>query len=255
MNMTTPSFDDLLTLIEDRSAALRTAVAGPPVLAPVPGCPDWSVHDLLAHLGQVQRFWAAVVAAGPADRPPGNDVPGHTPDDGLLAWSAESTAMLIGALRQAGPDRGCWTWWTATGAPATSGAVARHQVQEAAVHGRDAQEAAGHPEPVPAAIATDSVDEFLAVSLGSAGAWPHQPARVSLRATEGPEWLIDLGEQGALVVSADAEAAGRPEPAMSLTGNASDLLLILYDRIGSEAAAVSGDRGLLRQLIDWAPRD
>jgi uncharacterized protein (TIGR03083 family) len=139
MNMTTPSFGDLLSLIEDRSAALRTAVAGAPVLAPVPGCPDWSVHDLVAHLGEVQRFWAAVVAAGPADGPPGDDVPGCTPDDDLLAWSAGSTAMLIGALRQAGPDRGCWTWWTASGAPATSGAVARHQVQEAAVHGRDAR--------------------------------------------------------------------------------------------------------------------
>jgi len=147
MNITTPSFDDLLALIEDRSAALRAAAAGAPASARVPCCPDWSLHDLVAHLGEVQRFWAAVVAAGPADRPPADsEVTGRTPEGDLLAWSADSTTALIGALRSAGPDRGCWTWWTASDAPATSGAVARHQVQEAAVsalarpaHGRTSQ--------------------------------------------------------------------------------------------------------------------
>ncbi len=254
--MTTPSFDDLLPLLEDRSAALRAAAAGPPVSARVPACPDWSLHDLVAHLGEVQRFWAVVVAAGPAAGPPDDDaVPGRTPEGDLLSWSADSTAALIGALRSAGPDRGCWTWWTASSAPATSGAVARHQVQEAAVHARDAQEAAGNAEPIPAAIAADSVDEFLAVSLGSSGTWPHQPARIALRASDGPRWLVDLGEKGATVVPADAVPAGSPDPAMSLTGAASDLLLVLYGRVSPDAVQVTGERSLLRQLADWVPRD
>jgi len=49
---------------------------------------------------------------------------------------------------------------TASSAPSTSGAVAWHQVQEAAVHARDAQEAAGHAGPLPAVVAADGVQEF-----------------------------------------------------------------------------------------------
>ena len=254
--MDTPPFDDLLSLIADRSAALRAAAAGPPAGARVPCCPDWSLHDLVAHLGEVQRFWAAVVAAGPATVPPDDDsVAGRTPHGDLLAWSAESTAELIGALRAAGPDRECWTWWTASSAPDTSAAVARHQVQEAAVHARDAQEAAGRAGELPAVIATDGVAEFLTVGLGASGPWPHEPARIALRAGEGTGWLLDLGEKGAVIAAPDAGAGRLPDPAAWLAGSASDLVLVLYGRLGLDAVQVDGDRGLVQQLIDWGPRD
>jgi len=42
---------------------------------------------------------------------------------------------------------------------------------------------------------------------------------------------------------------------LSLTGTASDLLLVLYDRLGPDAVQVSGEPGLLRQLIDWVACD
>lgn len=45
---------------------------------------------------------------------------------------------MLDAMRAAGPDRGCWTWWGNSQAPETSGAVARHQIQEIAVHTYDA---------------------------------------------------------------------------------------------------------------------
>lgn len=254
--MITPSFDDLLALIEDRSAALRAAAAVTPADSRVPGCPEWSVHDLVAHLGEVQQFWAATVAAGPAVAPPDDDaVPDRTPPADLPGWSAESTGTLVAALRAAGPDLGCWTWWSASTAPETAGAVARHQVQEAAVHARDAQEAAGHAEPLPALIATDGVDEFLTVCLGACGPWPYQPTRIALSAGDGPAWLLDLGEQGAVLAGPGADPAAPPEPAARLAGNASDLVLILYGRLGLDAAEVGGDHGLVRQLIDWGPRD
>ncbi|MGH3408862.1 MAG: maleylpyruvate isomerase N-terminal domain-containing protein, partial [Streptosporangiaceae bacterium] len=52
--MTNPTFTEWLTLIEDRSAALRAAVDEAGLTARVPGCPDWSVRDLVSHLGEVQ---------------------------------------------------------------------------------------------------------------------------------------------------------------------------------------------------------
>jgi uncharacterized protein (TIGR03083 family) len=247
-------FSDWLELVGDRSTALRQAVKATDLRARVPGCPDWTVRDLVAHVGQVQRFWAAVVAAGPADSPPAPD-PGDDdqPSADLLAWSARSTALLLDALRAAGPDRGCWTWWSQSGNPATAGTVARHQVQEAAVHARDAQEAAGGPEPLPAGLAVDAVDEFLHVGFGSMDGWPHSPARVALVADEGPAWTLILDGTGASAVRGGP--GDGPEPGAVLTGSAENLLLCLYRRTAWDTGAlhVRGDAELVRQLVVWPP--
>src|SRR3954447_26069495 len=145
----TPAFPEFLHLIDERSAALRGAVAAAPDRsARVPGCPDWSLEDLVAHLGEVQRFWAAVVRAGEADGPPPREAVGDTsPHGDLLAWSGESTRLLLAALGEVGPDRPCWTWWPGSDALRPAGGVPRHQVEEAAVHAWDAQETVGKPEP------------------------------------------------------------------------------------------------------------
>ena len=237
-------FPELLDLIAERSAALRKAVAEGDETSRVPGCPDWSLRDLVAHLGGVQRFWAEVVTAGPADSAP--TFVEREPTGDLLAWSAESTSLLIDALRVAGPDRDCWAWWGASEAPMTSGAVARHQVQEAAVHAWDAQETAGKPEPIPAAVAVDTIDELLVVTLGSLGVWPHPPSRIALSAVEGPTWLVDLTPAGA-----KAGPAAGGEPLATLRGSASDLVLALYTRIPLDRIEVDGDREAVTEFLTW----
>ncbi|MEV6006497.1 maleylpyruvate isomerase family mycothiol-dependent enzyme [Streptomyces sp. NPDC051976] len=247
-----PAFPDWLQMVEERSAALREAVAAADLTARIPGCPDWTVRDLVAHVGQVQRFWAATVAAGPALRPPSDEAVGATePAGDLLAWSAASTALLLDALRAAGPDTPCWTWWAESGNPATSGSVARHQVQEAAVHARDAQEAAGAPEPLPPALAVDAVDEFLHVGFGSMDGWPHSPARVALVADEGAAWTLILDATGASAVRGGP--GDGPEPGATVEGPAGELLLTLYRRAPWDGSAlrVSGDTALVRQLVVW----
>ncbi|WP_225846068.1 maleylpyruvate isomerase family mycothiol-dependent enzyme [Streptomyces sp. HPF1205] len=260
-----PRFADLLEMLTERSAAFRTAAAAADPRARVPGCPDWTVRDLVAHLGEVQLYWAASVAAGPATRPPSDEAVGETaPSDDLLTWSARCTKTLVGALRTAGPDRGCWTWWADSDNPSTAGAVARHQVQEAAVHARDAQEAAGVPEPIPAALAVDALDEFLHVEFGSMDGWPNSPARVALITDEGPAWTLVLDPTGASAVRAAPGtgvpdgARGRtsvgPRPGASLSGPAGDLLLALYRRAPWDGGAlrVTGDADLVRQLVVWS---
>lgn len=105
-------FPVLLRLIDGRAVAFRAAVASASNLqAQVPTCPVWTLWDLVQHLGNGQRRWAATVAAGPADAPPTQTAAEVTQErDALLAWSAKSTQRLLGALRESGPDRGCWTW-------------------------------------------------------------------------------------------------------------------------------------------------
>jgi uncharacterized protein (TIGR03083 family) len=250
------AFDDALALIEDSSAALRSASAQAGLDARVPGCPDWSVRDLVTHLGEVHLFWAAAVAAGPADGPPSEDEVGdREPHGDLLTWSQAATAALVGNLRAAGPDRGCWTWWSMSGAPTTAGAVARHQVQEAAVHAFDAQQAADRVEPLPPLAAADGVGEYLTVGLASMGPWPHDPAALLLNAGEGGAWLVDLGADGARSSKlASAQAAERP-PAATVNGEPGDLVLWLYRRDGAGPLQVAGDKDLVDRLLAWTNLD
>ncbi|MCM2576884.1 maleylpyruvate isomerase family mycothiol-dependent enzyme [Streptomyces meridianus] len=245
--MTTPQFTDLLTLIEERSAALRAAAAGADLDLRVPGCPEWTLGDLITHITQVQRFWAAVVASGPSDRRPDTGPAAQRePESG----AEEATALLVDALRTAGPEAGCWTWW---GKPATAGAVARHQVQEAAVHARDAQETVGRTEPLPAGIAADAISEFIEVWLGSLGPWPYAPARLALYAGEGTSWLLDLGPDGAALLTPEDGALAAADARVH--GSASDLLLALYGRVPAGSLRTEGDPEQVKRLLSWPTAD
>ena len=246
MTTSTLKHDRMLELIGERSAVLRSAVAGA-LDARVPGCPEWTGRDLVAHLGEVHRSWAAVVAAGPADAPPA-EVPEVRPAGDLLDWSERSTEALLTALRDAGPDRAVWTWW---GEPAVSGAVARHQVQETTVHAWDAEETVGRAGALPGEVAADGVDEFLSVGLPSNGSWPHGPGTVCLVADDVADgaWRVVLAPEG-----------GRLEPGQStgdavVRGSAGDLVLALYRRRGPETLAISGDDELARRMLAWFQTD
>lgn len=49
--------------------------------------PEWTLFDLVRHLGTGQRWWAAIVAAGPAEAPPAKDAAEAPRElEALLAW-------------------------------------------------------------------------------------------------------------------------------------------------------------------------
>jgi uncharacterized protein (TIGR03083 family) len=259
----TPEFPALLRLIEERSVAFRAAVASAPALElQVPSCPEWTLLDLVQHLGEVHRHWAAAVAAGPADAAPAEPAAEGAPAaprerEALLAWSAESTQQLLGALRESGPDRGCWTWWGGSESPQTSGAVARHQVQEVAVHTYDAQITLGAPQPLPDEAALDGVDEFLATCCAGPYAWPYDPCAIDYHAIEGRSWRLSLAAEGvrSTRLPTPGSAAGEDLDAAdaSLRGTASELVLALYGRIPVDSLKVDGDRRLFDLLLAWDP--
>ncbi|MEW2590621.1 maleylpyruvate isomerase N-terminal domain-containing protein [Micromonospora aurantiaca] len=259
------TFADHLRLIDDRSTAFHAAVAAAPSLdAPVPSCPEWTLFDLVQHLGMGRRRSAAIVAAGPADGPPDKSVW----DDGtgaprerqaLLAWWRESVERLTSALREAGPDRRCWTWWGDSQSPETSGAWARRQVAEIAVHTHDAQLAVGSPEPLPDEVALDAFDDCQFTLCSTDVAWPHEPAVVEYHATEGRSWRLRLSGDGAQASRLGEPAAGedpdRDTADVSARGTASDLVLFFYGRMtpDSPKLELDGDRRIFDQLIAWDP--
>jgi uncharacterized protein (TIGR03083 family) len=252
----TLEFPDLLRLIDERSTAFRAAVASAPSLdVLVPTCPEWTLFDLVQHIGDGRRFWATIVAAGPADAPPAKSASegaaaAPREREALVAWLAAATRELLDALREAGPDRGCWTWWDTSQSPQTCDAVARHQLQQVAVHTYDAQITLGAAQPLPDEAALDGVDEFLFTCCAGTAPWPHQPAAVDYHATEGRSWRLSLSADGAR--AARLSTPGTAADA-SLRGTASDLVLALYGRIPVDSLELAGDRRIFDLLLAWDP--
>ena len=222
----------------DRFAA---AIAGADPAARVPSCPAWDLRELVTHLGRVQRSWAATIRRGVDHEPQPLDE-AVRPDEGgdLAVWFQEAAADLLAAVEESPADRPAWTWWRS---PRTAGAIARHQVQEAAVHRWDAEVAAGRPgSPLDRDVAADALDEFVHITLGELPRWTPWTGGdgvVELAPTDGPGTRrVALG------------GAGGPATT-TLSGTASDLLLLLYQRLPLDAVAVTGDRALAAAFADW----
>jgi uncharacterized protein (TIGR03083 family) len=223
------AFDPLVVI--DEASTRAAAAAADDSTAAVPSCPGWTVRDVVQHLGYVFRFWTDAISLGGAE--PAEQDEGVRPAD-IVTWATDSSAALVAAARATSSEAPAWTWW---GEPATVGAIVRHQVQEALVHAWDAdlalcsrgraRPALDRARPLEPAVADDGVAEFLAIMLGEVAA-AKLPAQVALAATDtGSIWHAGPGDPG--------------EPAATVRGTASDLVLLLYRRIGLDAVEVEGD--------------
>ena len=217
--MLTP--DEILGAIESESAAAAATITLIPLDARVASCPDWSFAELIWHLARVQRFWATTVRAGGAD--PVEPARAAVPSDAgeLETFFRESTRQLVDALHETSWEAPAWTWWKDE---RTVGAIARHQVQEAAVHRWDAQSALRSPDPLAPAVAEDGVDEFLWIARQLRGLEP-----IAFHATD----------------AGSTFAAGPGDPIATVSAPASDLVLLLYGRLTVDDVEVTGDRAAL----------
>ena len=257
----TLEFSDLLRLIDERATAFRAVIASAPSLdVQVPTCPEWTLFDLAQHLGQGRRFRAATIAAGPADAPPAeavaeSTVPAPRERDELLAWSAATTQELLDVLLAADPDGSCWTGWGSTQLTDTVGSLARLQLLEIAVHTYDAQVAVGTPQPLPAEVALDGVEEDLFISFFTTSAWPHKPTAFDFHATEGRSWRLTVDGNGARTTRLPAAGQDPDAAGLSIRGTASDLVLYSYQRISVDSLQLDGDLELLDLFRAWEPED
>jgi uncharacterized protein (TIGR03083 family) len=211
--------------------------------ARVPSCPDWNVAELVNHLGNVYGTVTMRVELGLdeyREREPENpDITG----DELIGWFHDKLQRLWNALGAASPDAPAWSW-----APDhTVGFWRRRMAHETAVHRWDAQLATGSPEPIERLLAVDGVDEMLDVHLMESDQ-PYEGTEglVELAATDGDEtWLLAL-EKGRPV-----RRARDGVPSVTARGPASDLMLCLWERVGTDVVQVSGDETAFRDLFRW----
>ncbi|MEV4438468.1 maleylpyruvate isomerase family mycothiol-dependent enzyme [Streptomyces sp. NPDC049577] len=237
------------------------ALEGADLAAPVPTCPDWTLADLLHHLGQAHRMAAHLVATRATEfTPPQAGGPGEHPFDdaaGAARWLAEGTGRLADTLREAGPDAAVWSFGKTSG----SAFWARRATHEVLVHRADVCSAVGAGFTVDPELAADCLDEWLDI-IGSPLAVQFRPElkellgpgrTLHLHATDtapelNAEWLVDA--TGELVTWHRAHE----KAAVAVRGPMRDLLLLFYRRLPLEQAnvEVAGDRGLLELWLENA---
>ena len=251
--MTQLNADRYAVEIEASTAGLAEILAGHDQSLPIPTCPEWTLRQLVTHVGRAHR-WAAEITRTRSAKPiPFREVPdGKLPDDRAeqCAWLRAGAARIVDAVREAGSA----LVWSFTG-PTPAVFWLRRMAHETLVHRADAQLAAcAEPEPViDAEIAADAIDEWLTLLtggvLGSAGERTKLlPAGAGLHIHAADDGLGGRGEwmvrhsTGGLTVE-----PGHGKGDAALTGPAASLLLVLMRRrpVPDPAVTVYGDSAVV----------
>jgi uncharacterized protein (TIGR03083 family) len=238
---------------------LREAVRGADLSVSVPTTPDWTLAELLRHIGGNLRAAETAVRTGIAVTAPQEQVPdaaGPAGDDpsALLAWLADAAARFAGTLREAGPAGTAQVW--AFQRPTAF--WARRAANDLVIHRADAAGAVGADYTVAPELAADAIDELL--ELMSDPEIAASPRMAELRVpgksihlhADGSdpalsaEWLIELGPDGF------TWRHGHEHATVALRGPLTDVLLVFYRRLPPDSARVEvlGDADLLRFWLD-----
>jgi len=212
--------------------------------APVPTCPDWSVRDLVRHIGGVHR-WATGFVAGDGRQPLEGDleqlVGGWPQDADLVPWFRAGHAALVEALAAAPADLEAPTFLDA---PTPLAFWARRQAHETAIHRVDAESATGGVTGFPPTFAADGIDELLLGFANRPGRElpVHTRRSMLVRTTDVTRsWRITFTPEG-FRNRADPHDTGAE---IDLAGTASDLYLALWNRRDVTGLTTSGDTDLI----------
>jgi len=250
------SAEQLFDELDTATVAIAGAVLSRDPELPIPACPEWTLRQLVTHVGRAHRWAAEIVGTRATDFIEFRAVPdGKAPGDatGRAQWLTDGAARLADVVRAAGQDLA----WSFDGMrPAHF--WARRMAHETLVHCADVQEAAGEAFDPRPEFAADAIDEWLRfmsrLNAGGNDLASVLPAGRSLHvhATDPGlgglgEWLVTHpAEDGVRVLGEHAKSD------VALTGPAADVLLVLMRRRppGSGAVQVSGDAALLDRWIE-----
>jgi uncharacterized protein (TIGR03083 family) len=216
-----------------------------PLDARVPHLPRWRLSDVVAHLGGVHRWAAAVVAnrSMSVGRRRGRDR-----GPALIAWFEEGVEQLVSVLAATDPDEPCPNF-----SPGSANVVAfwaRRQAHETTMHRWDAEAANGHLTPIDAAFASDGIDELFATFTRSRGGQTLAgPIRVTSTDTDAAWLVAPAGAPGRVEVRHAPEVG--TEVAATLSGPAEQVLLALWKRLDLATAqvAIAGRPDVVQRFV------
>jgi uncharacterized protein (TIGR03083 family) len=234
-------------LVEAEGERAASAATRPDPSARVPSCPDWSVEELVEHLGDVHRWAGEHVRRMSQVRLSSKDLDLDHPDGSAdyARWIRAGVQELVATLRTADPDAEVWGW----GADKYVRFWARRMLHETTIHRADLDIAFGIEPEIEAAIAADGIDELFENLPHARRFRPEVMAlrgkgeTIAFRATDAEDrWTIHLGPEGFR-----CERDSDQEAIVTVSGPVAPLLLHIYGREteASRAVTVEGDRALL----------
>lgn len=215
--------------------------------AAVPTCPEWSVRDLLAHLGMVHRWARAHVTGDRAAQEVTTVLATETEGQGVVdpvTWLRDGAGALVVALHDAPADLQAFVFLK--DAPSPRDFWARRQCHETTVHAVDALSAALGRLPtaqeaarvgVSPALALDGIDELLTGFLPrrSSRLRSERPLRLAVRPADADlMWTVEVGEEPPVTTRHTSSSAADADATFS--GTSAQLYLGLWNR-GDELVA------------------
>jgi len=211
-------------------------------------CPGWNMRDLVRHLSEI-HLWAAALVAKRTSKLWPNDISEHTEswpdlavfwpnDSDLIDWYLETNANLVRCLEEASPTDDLPTFLPA---PSPLAMWARRQAHETAMHRFDAQNATGAGSGFDPVFASDGIDEMVNAYATRVNEFPTTSTRTMVVHADDTDdrWHLTFTPDGITTVRGNGPAD------VTLTGDASDLYLVLWNRGKDSTITVDGDRELL----------
>lgn len=244
--------DQLLTEVTNSTETLAGIAASADQATHVPTCPEWTLRQLITHVGRAHRWAAEIVATRAAEPIPFREVPdGRLPDDPAERpqWLRAGAARLADAVHGAGTA----PMWTHPGTGQAS-YWARRMAHETAVHRADGQLALGVRPVIEPAVAADGIDEWLGFGTepGQRNTAVPEGKVLHLHVTDegvDGEWLIRGGPDGITVQN------GHGKGDAAVRGPASVLMLVLLRRLSTDdrELEILGDATLLDKWLAATP--
>ncbi|RSM89744.1 maleylpyruvate isomerase family mycothiol-dependent enzyme [Kibdelosporangium aridum] len=228
--------------LRDQTNALADAVSGLEPGKRVPTCPEWSVRDLVAHVGLIQRRATLIVQTGEAVPFPSG---GEAPDD-WGPWLREGADELARAADEAGEKE----VWSFVGDKRPASFWLRRMLHDTTIHAVDGALTAETSYDIPAGLAVDGIDEGLSLVRLMQGVIPGlaelrgDGETLLLSSTQGDGWLITRNPDGPHWKRTVTDAAD-----VTVTGTVQQLLLVFYRRLSLDDVVVSGERELITHWL------
>lgn len=220
----------------------------------VPGCPGWTVRDVVGHTGAVQRQKEQIIRERWIDGAPDLEDP---PDSGLVEWFRAGSDLLLATLATTDPDTPVHSWHPAD---QTAGFWYRRMAHETAIHRVDAEMGHGPVNPLEKVLAADGIDEILTVMMEGYPQWATPTATrdtLLIECTDQPgAWSLAFITWSGISPESGTAYEDEPgivfeeaaAPSAVLRGAAGDLDLFLWGRGLREACAIEGDVALVDRL-------
>lgn len=217
----------------------------------VPTCPDWTLADLVKHIGMTQRWAAQMVRDLAPERLDRSTLDFGIPADeeDFADWLAAGAGPVVDAFRAADPEAPMWAW----GADQRVRFWPRRMLHETTVHYADAEMALGGTPAIDATVAADGIDELLENLPHAAYFAPGvtelrgDGEALHLHATDAEaEWTIRLHADGFTWDRDHSKAT------TAARGPIGDLFLLMYGRRhpADKRLEVLGDEAFLARWLE-----